>query len=421
MHNRFLIYFFQIIIISTPTSAAIISSKSCSQGDVSVAIQASKDGDTVLIPPGTCTWTPGSKQSDAAITIDKKSIVLQGASNLQTIIRAPAGFTGYNQEQLCINSIQNKQFRITGLKFLGTGNPNTGLIKLSGTCKNWRIDSCYFDYTGTRHMQIYDHNAGVIDHCTFIMSDSSDGLGGIGITGDDDSSWIRPHILGDSDKIYIEDCNFIAGSHRFADAVDCYGGANVVFRHNKTGLFVGTHGLCQAAPRRGAHLFEIYENTFTTNIPDDFTALFMEGGTGVIFNNKFIGPWTSAIYLVDYRTCEGKGIDQCGDYGRCDGTNPIDGNTSGLKGYPCKDQIGRSSNQKLYPLYIWGNIIDKETELILIGEYTGCNNPSVADHIQKNRDYYEDTLKTYTPYRYPHPLTIAHQGDLKPRRIRIIK
>ena len=45
---------------------------------------------------------------------------------------------------------------------------------------------------------------------------------------------------------------------------------------------------------------------------------------------------------------------------------------------------------------------------IVVSNPWGCSNPSVADHIQEGRDFFNDTQKPgYTPYTYPHPLATA--------------
>lgn len=54
--------------------ANTISAASCNTGDVQVAINAAAEGDAVLIPPGTCSWTSG-------VAISGKGIVIQGAGS----------------------------------------------------------------------------------------------------------------------------------------------------------------------------------------------------------------------------------------------------------------------------------------------------------------------------------------------------
>lgn len=89
-----------------------------------------------------------------------------------------------------------------------------------------------------------------------------------------------------------------------------------------------------------------------------------------------------------------------------------------LQAYPCLDQVGRSTgdvlsgdpptpqawpNQALEPFYEWDNTINDGAADI------------VADspHLVENRDYYNDTERSgYTPYTYPHPLTLTTCAEL---------
>ena len=117
--------------------------------------------------------------------------------------------------------------------------------------------------------------------------------------------------------------------------------------------------------------------------------------------------------VTNYRSCQGIVDDQCARFGwdKCNGLSKLDGNLDAT-GYPCLDQIGRTSDmngdgiQDSAPLYEWNNTLNGADTDITIHRFGNCNNPSVADHIKENRDYYNDTKKPgYSPYTYPHPLT----------------
>ena len=121
----------------------------------------------------------------------------------------------------------------------------------------------------------------------------------------------------------------------------------------------------------------------------------------MIFNNSATG-YGDMIVAANYRSCSAYG-----DWGRCDGAGPYDGNQQ-TNGYPCYDQIGRSTDtgpgtaQASEPLFEWNNILEGENANVVV--HWGC--PEVALHIQENRDFFNDTLRPgYTPYPYPHPLT----------------
>ncbi|MBN1887419.1 MAG: hypothetical protein JW850_05495 [Thermoflexales bacterium] len=116
-----------------------------------------------------------------------------------------------------------------------------------------------------------------------------------------------------------------------------------------------------------------------------------------------------SIGVTHYRSCCYAGAG-CSEHGTCDGTNPIDGNTEPqevYKGWPCKEQIGRGAQQSSQPFYEWNNTYNgSDIDVTVYNNWPGCTDPQPSDHVQENRDYYNDTPRPgYTPYIYPHPLT----------------
>jgi len=164
--------------------------------------------------------------------------------------------------------------------------------------------------------------------------------------------------------------------------------------------------------------YEIYNNTFTTSTLI-FCAIYLRGGTGVIFDNTFQGAggqggYTTGILAANYRSNRAYA-----PWGRATGTNPWDGNQD-AGGYPCLDQVGRGKcdllsgdspmpvtwpHQAAEPLYLWKNNWSQVPNNP--GNPAGSQNAA----IQAGRDWLNDTLKPgYTPYPYPHPLQGA-MGD----------
>jgi hypothetical protein len=171
--------------------AATINAASCSRANVQTAITAASEGDTVLIPSGSCTWT-------TTITIDKAIIIKgQGTSN-QYGAGASAPVITNNTPVLysahsAIFNIQptsDKAIRITNVYFNTAAHDNTwpgvqitgredgsfGLTKI-------RIDHCSFNFGG-RQLFVVGWVYGVADHNYFLNGDIS-----IGISGDDNYAW----------------------------------------------------------------------------------------------------------------------------------------------------------------------------------------------------------------------------------------
>ena len=115
--------------------AAVISAKSASRADVGAAVASAEDGDTVLVPAGSATWT-------STLTVTK-NILLIGAGEDQTIISE--NLTRTDNPPLISVSLSHDSpsqfpysFRLSGFKFTSTnpaGTPTTGdngFIRVTG-------------------------------------------------------------------------------------------------------------------------------------------------------------------------------------------------------------------------------------------------------------------------------------------------
>jgi len=410
-----------------------IAALTCSQEDVQAAIDAAVDGDVVSVPEGHCTW-------EAAVVLQDKSLTVRGAGMDVTIITDSTS-DSWAQEPFWIDGTEGKSFRITGFTFNGMQRRSSTepAITVKGDWRGWRIDHCKFDSSdmepGTQGRGVMLSGQGVIDHCAFLNSYTA-----VTIMGDGDASWDRVLDLGSVEAVYIED-NIMENTEIVGDgATDAYGGARYVFRYNTvTNARAGHHGF-DSGGYRSPHSFEIYNNTFTWTVDNSWYTARYRGGTGVVFDNLLEGTASETLTfgVVNYRTCccnwctnvdpEAHGYPcdpytacdtplhtNCTHWGRCDGENPLDGNEDST-GYPCRDQVGRSTDmnddgiQELEPLYGWGNTVNEEQANITTNDPWGCADPSMADHLQEGRDYINGTPRPdYTPYAYPHPLTLAEE------------
>jgi hypothetical protein len=229
------------------------------------------------------------------------------------------------------------------------------------------------------------------------------------VMGGGDAAWQQPLSLGTENAVYIEDCAF---DRTHGNAVDANNGGRYVFRANTiTNTYIEAHSNCPNG-LRATFSYEVYSNTMVAAIPT-YRPFSMRGGTGVIFGNTITGSYTSPhIHVDNQRSCMGEGGLTCLDpWDRCDGDSIYDGNQPGGQGYPCRDQIGRSTDsgrtapQALEPLYEWDNDIDgADVDIIL--------NPVMCDltahHIREGRDYYNDT---------PRPGDVALD---KPQNLRLL-
>ena len=396
-----LIIFLCNFIYISKANTATINSASCSQSDVQAAVNSASDGDTVLVPPGNCTWT-GLDQ----LTVTNLGIILQGAGEDVTTITDNTN-TGTGNEAIVISLSSGDNFRLTGFTFKGSPG-SEGIIKISGTSKTWRMDNLEFDGITSRVFWIAGYTYGVIDNCNFHGATPPNC---ILIDCDNDTAWTRALPVGNEKMVYIEDCTFnYSNANPGNGAIDCRAGGAYCARYNTlTNIAMANHGFCQLY--RSGIWMEIYENTFHATDPNAFIPIgYIRGGTGYIYNNAFTDTatnWNGGMAITTYRTCQGAGTNLCSSYGRCDGNNPLDGNQDGT-GYPCKDQIGRGTDQGLYPFYEYNNTLRGSDTDFQIINYGGCSNPAQADQIKNNRDYFDDTqMPGYTAYTYPHPLTGA--------------
>jgi len=384
------------------------------------AINAAKDGDVVQLPEGTAVWKSGWNTRHWA---KMKAITIQGAGIDKTIIRDETS-TASGDEPFDIKGVEGKPFRITGITFDGTGLPTAGTwageIVISGNCKNFRVDHCKF-LNMDRMMTINGDTYGLIDHCDFHALQKKGGLAQtIMCMGPGKIAFTRPLTMGTAEAVYFED-NEARFSPEVVEAtgnnpwIVPYQGARVVIRHNKiinTQLEIyrvrpGAYG-CQSA--------EIYDNAFSAEgakmgRPQGF--IFISGGVTMVFNNTVTGK------TYNCRTIEvshERSFRPMGEFGLCDGTNPIDGNQipAGQRGagYPCFGQPGRATDAdgdgvfEASPCYAWNNTLNGAKLNMILRPWNPKETDLQAEHVKEGRDFFNEAPKPeyYRPYTYPHPL-----------------
>ena len=355
-------------------SSDINGTVSGSYNDVAACIKNTIDGDTVNIPAGNYTWS-----SEIIIT---QNITIQGAGYTNTkITRNGTAFT-----------LSDTSARITGIGFIQNGGDNQ--ISIAGG-SGWRIDHCQFTGGG---VSIYV-NGNNVASTPYGLIDNNDIIEGRIIPSlasnvtEARAIWAADHPFGSADttglhSIYIEDNTFYKTADNGGNVIDAsaYTGAYVARYNTVTGRTQFQVHSFQDANNRGAKAWEIYGNSFTAS-PSTWTAMFIRGGTGLIFNNA-ISNYSYAIVFDNVRS-----FSSIATAGQCNGSSPWDGNIN-ANGWPCRDQIGRGKDVTLWtdanpypdqvsqPAYLWSNIKSGSN----VSAYV--HNDTEA-WIQADRDYYE--------------------------------
>lgn len=314
------------LISAVPAWAATVAASTCSRTDVGTAYASTVDGDTLAIPPGTCTWTT---------TINfAKSITIQGAGVGVTIIRDGVSSP---DTLITLTPPANKAIRLTAIEFQDGGRASTqslpGIIAISGSTSDGRtarIDNCEFD--GLNGFAICPFNTiGVIDHNEFVFSGANipvyifnNNWGG---TNYGDGSYAAPPDLGGNQFLFLENNTFTYQTGARYAAIDCYMGARFVVRFNTfTRCWIEIHGTESGGRNRGGRAIEVYNNTFDGgSVVGEATIVSYRSGTGVVFNNtatNFLS--TPAIRMIADRL-----FFPFSPWGAADGENPWDKNDAG--------------------------------------------------------------------------------------------
>jgi hypothetical protein len=312
---------------SDSAEAAIVNAASPSRSDVAAAVATAVAGDTIVIPPGTTTWTWPSGGYGLEIT---KAITLQGSGVGSTIIK-----NGSGDWMIVWRLVSNKASRMTGIEFQDGAAPpsNHGVVYLDGGSysaafdkRTMRVDHCKFDHLNGFIIQSEDV-IGVVDHNTFLASAGSISMyiynrrwNNQGTTAD--GSWIDSSHFGTSQFLFIED-NIFTLDTAYA-LLDGYAGTRWVFRHNSvTRGHLEIHGTDSAGRLRGGRAFEVYNNSFAGPTQGDYV-INGRSGVFVIHDNVTTGITNPGLHLAYYRMCF-----PFWDASTADGTNRWDVNLVG--------------------------------------------------------------------------------------------
>ena len=317
-----------ILALARLAVATTINVNSASESDVAAAIASATNGDTVIIPAGTATWT-------RTLSI-KKAIELRGAGVGNTIIK-----DGVQQRQtIGVVLVPGKLTRITGIEFQDGGRPNStgeapvGIIHIDGS--NTDGSMFRFDHNKWNDLNgffVPDTVIGVVDHNQIVTGGKTLQFcypyathwngGAYG-----DGSWAAPANWGSSQFLFFEDNTFTNTNTKYqAYFFDGFGGARFVLRHNTSsgGLLGSNHGTESPGRNRSCRAMDIYKNNISCNNLNRFPAG-SRGGSTLFHENTITQCWGGiAQYNLDaYRM-----LSSFAPWGGADGTNGWDKNNAG--------------------------------------------------------------------------------------------
>jgi len=376
-------------IISINLSAVMAKSGYWKDIQEAVDLVASMGGGNVYIPEGTFNFVNVNESWTGARVVIPAGVNLFGArteryengsvKEWKTVLVMPWDMPGdksYNPPHWFLiegNSDPNKSSRFSDIKLVGYREFNhsaTGMYRgiLIKGVQNFRIDHCFFDEipegveTGIQTTYpssgIIDHNIFDNEYCNYTLDWYTREVGyGIGVNRHEWwTTWDNiTDILGQylNYTVFIED-NFFT---RWRSVVAGNRGAHYVFRHNivKGGLGKGEVDIHPSwnSPYVSCRAAEVYENIFIDPVNIHAYAVEMFAGGGVFFNNTLSGY---EIFIIDSAT---------------------------------------SWNTTLMgpqEVYIWNN---------------NLGGAIVEDGwMEENVHYFLYKPDWYTPYPYPHPLTL---------------
>ena len=419
--------------------AGTITAVDCSRSAVGNAVNSAANGDTILIPAGTCTWTTVLDGNVPGDPLYNKYLTIQGAGIDKTIILDGTSKAAYPNVPNLIRwtLIPNGLSRITGITWKGMGTTCTStlpMLQIQGNSAQFRMDHVKVIPNGCPGTSFYGNVRGVVDHSIFdvsalasyafyIFHSSWKNVGSYG-----DNSWAQPDTVGTSEALFFEDNTFVndetKGFHYYC--MDGWSGMRVVVRHNTfLACTIGNHGTESPGRPRGARQFEVYNNTWNWNMLGQAFAnvIGVRSGVSVVHDNV-VNTTNGTISRV-FGVSNFRDAKSFAPWGQCNGTSTWDQNTSGQTGYRCIDQVGASygdyisgdsgvqintatgsaswPRQGSQPTYDWNNTLN------------GVVSDAVSDsvHIVVGRDLIHGVRPGYATYTYPHPL-IAASGTTSP-------
>jgi hypothetical protein len=311
-----------LLAISGAVQAANINARSPSLADVKTAVASAANGDTVIVPAGTASWTstlviskPITLIGQTTVsytneTADDRTIILDDVSRS---ISPPAPIihvivtSGDMAVEPTIPLVQIKgfTFRVSPNTTSGAAN---GAIMLTGTCPAVRISNCHFDRLYQSSVNTYGWMYGVMDNClhTFTQRVLLGTMGMADYSGYKygDGSWAEDAYWG-SYKFFFLENNVVHNLVKAGGNMDAKRGARYVLRNSKfyDCSVIQTHGT-EGDRDRGCRAIEFYNNICNRSTGGPGSPGGLRSGnllfhdnkyTGVALGNPFVSAWAARM------------------------------------------------------------------------------------------------------------------------------
>lgn len=276
--------------------AATLNASSCNLNAVSSVVTSAVDGDTVVIPAGTCSWS-------GPLSISEKSITLKGQGPGATVIVSTAA----DPLLLSWATKPSGVSRVSDLTF-DSGTPGANgamsMIVIAGNTPNFVMQNVRLIQRRHRAITFHGYVRGVmsrivIDTYTFStpIHMSHESWGGVGEHGD--NSWAQDSTMGTAQAIYIEDSTITCHIGSYCPATDGDAAPRFVFRFNRlTNAQSLHHGLDTPGRPRGTRQWEYYNNVLVNNAMQGVSMISARSGTGMVFDNQMTVSGNGASHAV---------------------------------------------------------------------------------------------------------------------------
>ena len=235
--------------VSAAAQAATINARSPSFVDVSTAVSAAANGDTVIVPAGTASWTKTlvlskpiwligqTTVSYTNETANDQTIILDDVSRSLSTPPAPIIHVMVTAGDMTVEPmvplVQIKGFTFRGSPNTPTGAPNSAVM-LSGTCPAVRISNCHFDSLYQSSIYTLGWIYGVMDNClhTLTQNNLTGTMGMSTYNGQNygDGSWMEDAHWG-SYKFFFTENNVVHNQVKVSGNMDAKRGARYVVRY----------------------------------------------------------------------------------------------------------------------------------------------------------------------------------------------